>query len=173
MCVYVISAFPGMGKSHAYRELTKKGYLVSDSDSSNFNKLEFPGNYIQHIKDKILEYSNIDDKPKFIFVSSHKEVRDAMLEAGIKFMLLYPSVESKEEMLQRYADRGSPEEFITLLDKMFETWVNEIDQDDTLEFKYKLDGKFILDVVEQYFIKDYLKSKVGLGLTKSVVEVFD
>lgn len=43
----VYSAFPGVGKT-TYFNTTSKNVL--DSDSSKFDKREFPKNYIQHIK---------------------------------------------------------------------------------------------------------------------------
>ena len=65
----VVSAFPGCGKSHLFRNKGDKKIL--DSDSSTFDKSQFPENYINHIK------SNIGDVD-MILVSSHKEVRDAL-----------------------------------------------------------------------------------------------
>jgi hypothetical protein len=45
----IVSAFPGCGKSHYFRENRDK--IVLDSDSSKFDKSDFPRNYIQHIKE--------------------------------------------------------------------------------------------------------------------------
>ena len=86
----IISAFPGTGKS-VYHQKHKETTL--DSDSSNFswiidengNKVrntEFPKNYIEHIKENIGKY-------EFIFVSSHKDVREALLNECIFFYLVY------------------------------------------------------------------------------------
>jgi hypothetical protein len=47
----VISAFPGCGKSHYFRNNSDK--IVLDSDSSTFDKSDFPRNYIQHIKSNL------------------------------------------------------------------------------------------------------------------------
>ena len=87
-----------------------------DSDSSNFswiiddngNKVRNPNspqNYIDHIKENIGKY-------EFIFVSSHKEVRDALLDNCLFFYLIYPSSTRKEEFIQRYKQRGNDEKFI-------------------------------------------------------------
>ena len=62
----VVSAFPGCGKSHLFRNKGEKKIL--DSDSSTFDKSQFPQNYIEHIKFNIGEVD-------IILVSSHKEVR--------------------------------------------------------------------------------------------------
>ena len=81
MSAILISAFPGMGKSYAYNELKDK-IRVLDSDSSKFDKSDFPRNYIEHIKNNI---QNQD----IIFISSHKEVRDALEDENINFDLFY------------------------------------------------------------------------------------
>lgn len=121
----IISAFPGTGKSVYH---SKHPDTTLDSDSSQFSWIEtdtgkirnpdFPANYIKHIKDNIGKY-------EFIFVSSHKEVREALLENCIFFYLVYPDDGRKEEFIQRYRDRGSPESFIRLISDNWETWIRE------------------------------------------------
>lgn len=115
----VVSAFPGCGKSHYFRENVDK--IVLDSDSSKFDKSDFPRNYIQHIKENIGEAD-------VIMVSSHKEVRDALVDNGIRFILVYPDISIKDEYIRRYIDRGSPESFINLLKKNWELWISELDE---------------------------------------------
>ena len=104
----IISAFPACGKTYAFEKLNENGYEILDSDSSKFSWMdvvdkvyemknrgkelqrryikvrnpEFPSNYIQHIKENI-------GKADYIFVSSHKEVRDALIQNGIYFTLVY------------------------------------------------------------------------------------
>ncbi|KKK65553.1 hypothetical protein LCGC14_2972950, partial [marine sediment metagenome] len=92
----IISAFPATGKTHFYRNTKLK---VLDSDSSHFSWLpnkqrhpNFPENYIDHIK------QNMGDV-FIILISSHKVVRDALVKEGIKFTLIYPNRELKEEYL--------------------------------------------------------------------------
>ncbi len=126
----IISAFPGIGKSF-YHNLNKTTTL--DSDSSNFSwtsilcrnnevkkirEPDFPNNYIEHIKENIGKYD-------FVFVSSHKEVRNALLENCLFFYLIYPSKSRKEEFLQRYKERGSDEKFIQLISNNWDNWIDE------------------------------------------------
>ena len=124
----IISAFPGSGKSY-YHNQHKETTL--DSDSSNFSwvkdkngnntterNTDFPENYIEHIKKNIGKY-------EFIFVSSHKVVRDALKYNCLFFYLLYPPLYDKDKYIQRYKDRGSPDGFIKLLDSKFEEWIHE------------------------------------------------
>ena len=123
----IISAFPGTGKS-VYHQKHKE--ITLDSDSSNFswvidesgNKVknpEFPKNYIDHIKENIGKY-------EFIFVSSHKEVREALLENCIFFYLVYPDDRRKDEFIERYKNRGNDEKFIELVSNNWDDWMKEI-----------------------------------------------
>lgn len=134
----VISGFPGVGKS----SYVKKNKDVQDSDSSKFDKAEFPQNYIQHIKKCIAD-------GKTVLVSSHKDVRDALIKEKINFTLVYPDKSLKDEYLKRYTERGSPASFITLLDKSWDEWIDQIE---SISSKYvtkkKLKaGQFLEDVI--------------------------
>jgi len=108
----VISGFPGIGKSHFFRK--NKDKVVLDSDSSKFSWIEkgirhpdFPNNYIKYIKENLAYINPLGvGKADIILVSSHKNVRDALVENDIPFTLVYPSRDIKEEYLQRYKDRG-------------------------------------------------------------------
>lgn len=122
----IIAAFPGTGKSYYHKQYPD---TTLDSDSSNFSWVKkaegdktrnpnFPDNYIKHIKENIGKY-------EFIFVSTHKEVREALLENCIFFYLLYPEVQDKEEFLKRYIDRGNDDAFVKLLDQNWEDWIRE------------------------------------------------
>lgn len=119
----VISAFPGCGKTYF---TNNSGLDVSDSDSSKFSWLsegvrnpDFPKNYIEHIK-------SLEGKVDFILVSSHREVREALVESKIPFHLVYPDESTKTEYIDRYKRRGSSEKFIELLTENWEEWINEL-----------------------------------------------
>lgn len=124
----VISAFPGMGKSYLFDNCTELNIL--DSDSSKFSWIiedgekkrnpEFPQNYIEHIKENLYTTD-------IILVSTHKEVRDLLVDNKIYFELCYPSIEDKEIYKERYIRRGSPEAFINLIDTNWETWISELE----------------------------------------------
>ena len=60
--IRVFSVFPGVGKTHFYNQNKEN---TRDSDSSTFDKSEFPQNYIDHIKE-LLE----DESIEHILVSS-------------------------------------------------------------------------------------------------------
>lgn len=123
----IISAFPGTGKT-MYHSKHKETTL--DSDSSDFswvidgdgNKVrnpDFPKNYIEHIKENIGKY-------EFIFVSSHKEVREALLDECLFFYLVYPDDRRRDEFIERYRSRGNDEKFIQLVSDNWDNWMKEI-----------------------------------------------
>lgn len=134
----VICGFPGVGKSTLFNELKDSKKKVLDSDSSTFDKSEFPENYIKHIKDKT-------SKGYTILASSHDVVRDALIKEKIPFTLVYPDKSLKDEYLKRYKERGSPKEFQNLLDKKWDEWIGQCDAlDNTLVTKVKLkSGEFV------------------------------
>ena len=124
----IISAFPGVGKSYTHKLHPD---TTLDSDSTKFswktgpqNKVrdpDFPNNYIKHIKENIGKY-------EFIFVSSHKIVRDALLDNCLFFYLVYPDPcdsNLKDKFIQRYKERGSNDSFIKLVDENWDAWLKE------------------------------------------------
>lgn len=121
----VFAGFPGVGKSYVTNLWPDE---CSDSDSSAFSWApgkqgqerhpEWPQNYIDHIK-QMLEANEI------VFVSTHAEVLEALAEAGIAWQLLVPSHNCKEEYLERYAERGSPQSFIDLLSTKWGAFIEQ------------------------------------------------
>jgi hypothetical protein len=137
----LVAGFPGTGKSEYIRLGEGSGYMpqgfATDSDSSKFDKSDFPRNYIEHIKEKISEgYARI-------FISSHKEVRDALVENGLEFTLVYPKKELKEEYLKRYKERGSPDGFINLISNNWNLWIDELENQKGCKHIQLESGQFI------------------------------
>lgn len=142
----IISAFPGTGKSHFYRSCNNI-FKITDSDSSIFDKSQFPANYIDHILGLIQQNTDI------IMVSSHETVRKAMIEKGILYTLVYPSIDQKEAYIERYKQRGSPEGFIKLISENWESWIKDCqEQTGCIHIELK-PGEYISDVL-QLGIKD-------------------
>ena len=130
----IVLGFPGIGKSYAKEELSKKGYVVTDLDSSDYSHIydennnqisnpEFPDNYIQRIK----ELYN-DKKTDVIFISTHKQVRDMLNDTNLPFTIIYPSKRLLNEYVGRFYRRGSDKEFIDKIIDNFKSWITEIDK---------------------------------------------
>lgn len=136
MSAIIISAFPGCGKTYYYnhRKVYKRHCLDSDSSeyswiiSENNEKIrnpEFPNNYIEHIKSCI-------DMCDVIFVSSHKEVRDALTNAGLKYFIVYPTRSMKHKWLQRLRDRETGlnnASFVNMINEKWDSFINDCADD--------------------------------------------
>lgn len=114
----LICGFPGVGKSYLTKEF---GSVVSDSDSSTFDKKDFPSNYIKHINSLI-------GKKKVICISTHKEVLDEVEKLGVNFLIIHPERSLKNEYLERYKERGSPEEFVKMMGEKWDSFMDAIEQ---------------------------------------------
>ena len=133
----LISAFPGTGKSHFFKNSDLK---VLDSDSSKFDKSNFPTNYISHIKENL-------GKADIILISSHLDVRNALVENRLNFTLVYPDKNLKEEYLERYKNRGSDEKFIKLLNDNWNNWISELEEQTGCNHIILKSGQYISDVL--------------------------
>lgn len=143
----IISGFPGIGKTYYYNTVANK---VADSDSSKFSWLkegirhpEFPQNYIDHIK--MLLIGRYD----FIFVSSHKVVRDALVSNGLEFTLAFPESHLKDEYLQRFELRGNEESFIRMIDDSWDLFMSELESQEDCRIIRLKSGEYLSDVLEQ------------------------
>lgn len=137
----VISAFPTLAKT----TYANNHDDVLDLESSVYSKKvdgskneEFPKNYVDMIK-----YHLINNNWRYIFVASHKETRDALKADKIKFYILYPTLEKKQEVLECCKNRGNTPEFIKLIEENYDVWVNEMSNEPN---SYGLEpGEFISD----------------------------
>jgi hypothetical protein len=134
----LVSAFPGCGKSHLFRNKGEK--VILDSDSSTFDKSQFPKNYIQHIKENI-------GKADIILISSHDIVRDALVVNGLRFTLVYPDISIKDEYIQRYIDRGNNDAFVKLLQENWDTWIRDMEKQIGCEHIKLKSGQYLSDVI--------------------------
>lgn len=146
----VLSAFPGTGKSHFTKNYSGEG-VVLDSDSSSYSWLgegankvrnpDFPSNYMRHIAENIGSAS-------LILVSTHEDVRNGLVDHGIRFTLAYPQRDLKEEYIQRFEDRGSPQGFINLMDAKWDEFVGQLEVQDNADHVVLQQGQFLGDIVD-------------------------
>lgn len=150
----VISAFPACGKSWLFNHF--KGKKILDSDSSKFHwiedkngektrNLDFPANYIEHIK------SNVGTAD-IILVSAHLEVRQALKNAGISYVTVYPDniPGAKEEWLGRCVCRGNDISFIKFLDSSWDKFQQDILHEPFGEKLYSLGrAEYLADIINR------------------------
>lgn len=137
----IISAFPGTGKT-TFTKNVNQSMRVTDSDSSQFPKDNFPANYIEHIK------SLKDQGVNVCFVSSHKAVREALVAEGLDFYLVYPNSQCKEEYMTRYRNRGNDNAFLELMENNFELFVEDCRKQTHCIHVVLGNGGYIVDAME-------------------------
>lgn len=146
----VISAYPACGKSFLFNN---KAVSCLDSDSSKFSWIEkdgvkernpeFPANYIKHIKENL-------GKVDYIFVSSHLAVRQALTDANVDFITVYPETDAKENWLERMKNRGNDEKFIAFQNDNWEKFTTEIEKEPHGNKLYRLAGnEYLNKIIEE------------------------
>jgi two-component SAPR family response regulator len=116
-----------------------------DSNGNKISNPDFPVNYINHIKDMV-------GKVDVIFVSTHQNVRQALRDNNISYILVYPAVDTKDEMLQRYVTRGSTPEFVDMMRANWDDFIEDMQQDETPD-KIELQSNQYLSAVVQELLK--------------------
>lgn len=152
----IISAFPGIGKTTLvqinknYIDLESSDYKWIDIDktlpieerkgTAKTINPDFPNNYIK----KIIELTDMGFN---VLISSHKEVREALQARGIKYTIVLPSLDMKEEMINRYLSRGNQESFVNLLKTNYEKFVEDLSMDSNEKVVLK-SGQYLSDLVK-------------------------
>jgi hypothetical protein len=151
-----VSGFPGVGKTTYCKEANEGSWgplgLCIDSDSSHYSWLpelvdgkrvrdpDFPNNYMSHIFDTIGDVETV-------LISSHEIVRKAMTLNDLPFFLVYPDRDSKKEYIERYVARKSPEGFITLLDKEWDNWITDCENQTGCSHYILRESQYLSDVM--------------------------
>lgn len=136
----VICGFPGVGKS----TLFNNGLNCIDSDSSKFDKEDFPRNYVAHIK-ALIAHNEHD----YIFVSSHESVRSALVKEGVEFTLVYPSITLIDEYIERYKKRGSSKAFVELMKNNWSQFIVSCATQVGCERIVLKQGEYLADVISK------------------------
>lgn len=118
----IASAFPGCGKSTLFKETKDITpiFKISDSDSSKFSKESlWYLKYVDHLE-------NLQEQNYIVLASTHNVVLKELLIRNLPLMVFYPSVDRKEEFLKNYELRGSDTNFVQLMDKQWDNFINDI-----------------------------------------------
>ncbi|BDD79797.1 hypothetical protein [Burkholderia phage FLC9] len=157
----VICGFPGVGKTSLFTALKSAGFPILDSDSSLFDKTQFPMNYIEHIKNSL-------ENGYWVLCSTHTAVRNALALAGIRYVLAVPAHKYlKDEYMQRYRERGSPEAFLQLMDAKWDEFMDDVWKNDQHGIHYGLaEGEF-LDKIASSLLSAYARDRTETFTPKS------
>ena len=137
----IICGFAGIGKTY-FGKTTNLN--VIDLDSSQFSRTDFPNNYVKYVKQLIGE--------NIVMISTHKQVREALAKQNINFYLIYPSKDQKEDYINRYINRGSDISLIEMIQKNFDIWIEELQQQKGCTHIMLKKGEFLGDVIYDQII---------------------
>lgn len=135
----IICGFSGVGKS--YIAQTYNDFI--DLESSGYKTKDFPKNYINEVERIIQED---DDEISYILLSCHAEVRAELQNRGIKYILVTPYRESKNEYLKRWLKRGENIDFISKMNKNWNDMVTSCYKDNSPHI-YLQDDEYLSDIL--------------------------
>ena len=111
----IIAAFCGTGKTYTCQG--SAGRLIEFECWEYSNRPGFPHSIVNDI---ISEYGTVDG----IFISTNPMVLNA-LPSKMDVVLIYPDLSLKDEYISRFVNRGSPDDFISMLSKYWKPWIVE------------------------------------------------
>lgn len=152
--VYIICGFPGVGKSTLYNTCKgRDGVQVTDSDSSKYSKDDFPQNYVNDLQRMYVEAKRSAYKTVVILCSTHEDVRKALKERGLPYVLVFPERDIKQEYLNRYRERGAPPEFVRLISDNWDKWLGQLGKDERTQKFTLFSGQYLSDITPMIGIR--------------------
>ena len=138
----IISAFCGTGKTY----LCKKsgGRLIEFECWRYSNKPGFPHNIVRNIV-------SMCEKIDGIFISTNPMVLDALKKMNV--VLIYPKLSLKDEYIERFVNRGSSDDFISILSQYWEPWIIEAMAQNQLRHIVLESGQYIDSVLPELLTK--------------------
>jgi hypothetical protein len=144
----IISSFTGCGKTflnHTYGDKVK----IFDANNVNLDSI-------------VNEVMGVVDDYDIVFIPASENIRELFNEQNIDYDVFYPSKERRGEFIENQVRKRARPDIIRDLDKNFDKWVQEIDDDESPNcYKHKLSniGEFIGNspIIMQYI--DSLKNQ--------------
>lgn len=135
----IICGFSGIGKSSMAQVYNN----FIDLESSGYKTKDFPKNYIDEVE-RIIQEDN--DGISYILLSCHAEVRAELQSRGIKYILVTPYRESKNEYLKRWLKRGNDINFISKMDENWNDMIISCHKDNSPHI-YLKENEYLSDIL--------------------------
>ena len=161
----VVVAGPAVGKTYLSKndqrfidlDEIKAKYKYNITNDENFEKNKM--NRGKAIHEDSLEYAlNILKKEimteKIVLLSYNKQILDFVISNNIKYCLVYPNLNSREEYANRMRIRGNNEEFIQAMtnEKDWNLFFMKNSNDTKPAFKIELkEGEYLFDIKDKFF----------------------
>ncbi|KAK3938589.1 hypothetical protein QBC46DRAFT_161906 [Diplogelasinospora grovesii] len=139
----VVFGFTCVGKTGLLRRGAPDGYEVVDLDSADW-KDGWPDGYVEAI-------ARAASRRAVVLVSTHAEVREAVLRRGLWSALVYPLRELRAEWLQRLRDRqatcpGGPD-LASVFGANWDLWLEQLESQRGVMHCVLPSGSFITECV--------------------------
>lgn len=131
------AAFCGTGKSYLCNNFAEN-YM--ELECWEYRKGDFPNNYVQDVISMI-------GKTKYLFISTDPVILKLLNKLGVKIQLFYPENELRNEYLDRYINRDSPQDFIGAVMKNWDTWINELKEQNYCKHTVLQKGEYLQAVL--------------------------
>ena len=138
----IISGFSNIGKSY----ISKNSNISSfDLDTTYFKKLP-DSNWEEIYVECVRGLSEIYD---YVFITTYGEPLQIMNKRGIKYYLVYPERELKEEYRQRAISRGSDKDFTEGFFSRWDSHINDCERNICPNKIVLKSGEYLRDVLER------------------------
>ena len=158
---YIISAFPGTGKTSSVEYCSTKRFPVLDLESGPWShdimgniREDFPKNYVDEAIDRLQDNT-------FVLVSSHEQVRRELNRRGIRFVYVLPSHKSMSEYLNRYRERGNTEGFVNNVKDHWDEWLSPDAYFGTDVVMTLLPHQYVSDIIYQIKHNESLRLRIA------------
>jgi hypothetical protein len=137
----IISSFKGCGKDYLKNTQGDKIKIFDAIESIELDENDDDSfeSYFNNVMDSV-------EDNDIIFIGSSERIRDKFNENKVDYDVFYPSKERRGEFIENQVRKRARPNDIRDMDKNFEKWVQEIDDDDSPNcYKHKLveQGEFI------------------------------
>lgn len=150
----IISSFIGCGREYlknTYGDKIKIFDAITEiplTDVDGKTNGELIEGYVNEVMDAV-------DDNDIVFIDSSKQIRESFNNKNVDYDLFYPSKERRGEFIENQVRKRTNPKNIQVLDRNFEKWVEEIDNDESENcYKHKLinKGEFIgnTPIIMQY-----------------------
>lgn len=153
----VICAFTGLGKStvgkkynnicdlrvskfmYDYSNIKEKDYEKMKGEKTRLPNKDWPNNYLSAIRAAINNYD-------IVLVPANEEIKELLPKNNINFLLILPSYDSRDKLINIMHKRGNNDNLIDVVIKRFDNWSRN--QDD---YNYP-----IVVLEKDKYLEDYL-----------------
>jgi len=137
----IISSFNGCGREYFKNTYGKKVKIFDAVEETPLTDVDGTTNQdlLEECYNKVM---SVVDNYDIVFIPSSKGVRAIFNEYNVDYDIFYPSSERRGEFIENQVIKRTNPKVIRELDKNFEEWVEDIDNDESQNcYKHKLSNK--------------------------------